>query len=302
MLKQVGKSALWWLVYIMASTLGVSIAMFISLASRLIDFYQSGEDFMSSFMEYITESLLPGTFYAGIICIIVYVAYKAICKHPAEWKQINFSKAIFCFALGAAFNLIISYVLEFLWALLPVSLTDSATEATAMLDTDTYHWLFLLVSVGIVAPISEEIIFRHGMCRTLAKGNVLMGILLSSIVFGMAHGNLIQGVYTCMMGIVCAIVILNTDNIWYPAFIHMGLNCSSVFASAVPEALSNITLIIIGFTGVLIVVTMLIHRDDIRALLKKPNMIPVLDVKTPIEQIVESPEATENIIPSDINL
>lgn len=307
MLKQVGKSAAWGALYVSASTFGTTVAMIFIILNNLAMFNVESDVFMDVWMEKILQAFVPGSFIAGLICIAAYwIYYRCVRKYPSELKRVELSKALFMLSIGLAFNLIVSYALEFIWSFLPEALTSQTSESTDFLVDSNYHWLFKLLAVGIIAPIAEEIVFRHGFCRTLAKGNVSMGIILSSFVFGAAHGNLIQGIYTFIMGLICAIVIQNTDNIWYPIMIHVGLNSSTVIASCVPEAFNDITLIGLGFIGVLVVATQLIHNEGMRAMLKKPNMVAPLQVMTPMERLqektmVENPGSYDNAeIPGEI--
>jgi O-antigen/teichoic acid export membrane protein len=67
-------------------------------------------------MTAIFDAAILGTIIAGVICIIVYCIYKAIRKHPLEINKIQPSRAVFCFSLGVAFNLIVTYLLDFIWS------------------------------------------------------------------------------------------------------------------------------------------------------------------------------------------
>lgn len=284
MIKQVGKSALWGILYISCSSFGGTVAVLYYIFTNLDIFQLDAEMFVEQFFPLILRSTIPASFISSILCIIAYWIYRKAIHSPSELKNITFSQAVFCFALGAAFNLLVSYVLEFFWGLFPEDWIESATTVNALLDTD-FHWLFLLLSVGIATPIAEEVIFRHGFCRTLSKGNVSLSIILSALIFGIAHGNWIQGTYTFILGLMCAIVLLNTDNLWYPILIHMGLNVTTVISNAVPQSFGEMTLIVCGFVGLLICSTMLIHREDMRAMLAKPDMVPALEKAMLIEDI-----------------
>lgn len=284
MLKQVGKSALWGILYISCSSFGATVAMLYYILTNLDMFQLNSDVFFEHFFSVILRSTVPATLISSILCIIAYWIYRKASHSPSELKNITSSQAVFCFALGAAFNLLVSYVLEFFWGLFPEDWIESATTVNALLDTD-FHWLFLLLSVGIATPIAEEVIFRHGFCRTLSKGNVSLSIILSALIFGIAHGNWIQGTYTFILGLMCAIVLLNTDNLWYPILIHMGLNVTTVISNAVPQSFGEMTLIVCGFVGLLICSTMLIHREDMRAMLAKPDMVPALKKTMLIEDI-----------------
>lgn len=295
MIKNIGKAVLWIMLYSFASTIGILIAMGGAIASNWTTFSEmvnmSSDDFMEIWLDIILEAMIPGTCIAGILCIIGFCVYKLISKQKIELFEVQPSKAVFCLSLGAVFNLIITYVLDFVWEYLPESIADSAAEATEGLITNSFHWSFMLLAVGIIVPIAEEIIFRHGICRSVAKSNTKVAVILSAIVFGLAHGNVVQGVYTAIMGVFCAFVMLNSNNLWYAIFIHIGLNSTSVISTSITdENLSNIIFLGMGFAGLLAVCTMLIHKPEIRALLKRPSLAVAVSEPIPV-----CAETTQNV-------
>lgn len=84
-----------------------------------------------------------------------------------------------------------------------------------------------LLLYGVISPIAEEMLFRgilYGRCRRYL--GVLPGILLSSILFAILHGNLVQGIYAFLMGmLICGI---------YERY-------HSFFASVIFHAAANVT-------------------------------------------------------------
>ena len=293
MIKNIGKASLWGVIYSTASTIGFIIAMICMCVGdweRIIGIAELSQDqFLEAFTQLLLEFSVPATCIAGIICIIVFCIYKLITKRPVELLEVKMDKALFCFSFGAVFNIIISYGMDLLWDWLPEVITDSALDATSGLLENSFHWSFLLLAVGIIVPISEEIVFRHGVCRMISRSNTKVAIIMSAIIFGLAHGNVLQGIYTAALGVACCYVMLNGQNLWYAIFIHMGLNSTSVIASAIPdEELSNIVFLSMGGLALIILSTMLIHKPEIRALFKKPAAVYPDDIKQNTENIISN--------------
>ncbi|SHK12469.1 hypothetical protein SAMN02745248_01844 [Hathewaya proteolytica DSM 3090] len=80
------------------------------------------------------------------------------------------------------------------------------------LDRATGEWtrtsIMSIVYVGIIGPILEEIIFRGYILNSLKPYGKKFAIILSSILFGMYHLNIVQLLPTIVMGIVCAYVAI----------------------------------------------------------------------------------------------
>ena len=62
-----------------------------------------------------------------------------------------------------------------------------------------------VICTGIVIPFTEELIFRGMAYRSLRRELPFAGAaVISAVYFGLFHGNLIQGIYACLMGIFLA--------------------------------------------------------------------------------------------------
>ena len=86
-------------------------------------------------------------------------------------------------------------------------------------------------ATGIMAPIVEEITLRRGVQKGLCKINPTFGIIAASVIFGLMHGNLVQGVFAATLGIGLGYVYFKTNNLWYSTIMHMTVNTSSVMIS-----------------------------------------------------------------------
>ena len=86
-------------------------------------------------------------------------------------------------------------------------------------------FLNLKLMAVIVVPFSEEMIFRGLLFRYIRqKKNFLFSAILSSLLFGALHFNLAAIPFLFVLGFVNAFVLEKTKSMFYPIFIHGGVN------------------------------------------------------------------------------
>lgn len=77
----------------------------------------------------------------------------------------------------------------------------------------------------VVAPISEELLFRQVIFKRLKNiAPVWVAVTVSALLFGVYHGNLVQGIYAFIMGILLALVYEWTGSFAAPVIFHMVAN------------------------------------------------------------------------------
>ncbi|MBO4636020.1 MAG: CPBP family intramembrane metalloprotease [Clostridiales bacterium] len=82
-----------------------------------------------------------------------------------------------------------------------------------------------LIGSAFLVPLAEEITFR-GFIMGFFKKTVkpVWAILLSSLIFGVVHGTIIQIIYAFVCGVVLACVYQMTGSIWNSYLMHMVFN------------------------------------------------------------------------------
>jgi membrane protease YdiL (CAAX protease family) len=88
-----------------------------------------------------------------------------------------------------------------------------------------YQWYVMFIFVGIVAAVVEEIIFRHMLLKPLRRYGDGLAVVVTAILFGFAHGNFTQLIYTTIGGILMGIVTVKANSI-IPAIVIHALNNS----------------------------------------------------------------------------
>ncbi len=98
-----------------------------------------------------------------------------------------------------------------------------------------------LLLYGVVSPLAEEVVFRgviyNRMRRLFGRA---VGIVASGLLFGVMHGNLVQGVYGACMGMLMAYVYERQDSFFWPVLFHAAANLTvygTAYAAGLQEAL-----------------------------------------------------------------
>ena len=94
--------------------------------------------------------------------------------------------------------------------------------------------------LGIVAPIAEEMIFRWLIyLRLRDRMRAWAAALLSGLLFGLYHGNLMQGIYAAVLGFLFALLLEWSGNLFGSMFLHIGANLWSSLISQLWVRLSD---------------------------------------------------------------
>lgn len=108
--------------------------------------------------------------------------------------------------------------------------------------------LISMLTVGIVAPIAEEFLFRGVIYNTLKKKiSIKWTIVIQAILFGVFHGNLVQGTYATLLGLVFGYVTYKTKSLWPAIIMHMANNLTANIVSFVAGEYLGGTLLYIVF-------------------------------------------------------
>ncbi|MAM38725.1 MAG: CPBP family intramembrane metalloprotease [Erythrobacter sp.] len=93
---------------------------------------------------------------------------------------------------------------------------------------------FVLSFLGgaIFTPFGEEILFRGVVANALNRYGVFAGIVLSSVVFGLAHGVSVILPVAFMVGVLSAILFRTTGSVWPSVVLHCVYNGANSIASA----------------------------------------------------------------------
>jgi len=172
--------------------------------------------------------------------------YKAFCKDKSlvdlgdsksvkdylKVKLINV-KTIFLILGGYAAQLFVDGILTLVKPYFKELFEDYGKLVDSITGVNS-SWV-LLFAVIVVAPIGEELVFR-GVIQNYGLKNFApaLAIGLQALIFGLYHGNIIQGIYAFFMGAVLGFVAHKTGTILTSIVLHISVNASLLL---VPESL-----------------------------------------------------------------
>lgn len=162
------------------------------------------------------------------------------------------------------FSILVS-LMEALFNLFGMSLMDSVESATMSADSFS---MFLYMGVG--APVAEEILFRGLILRKLQPYGKRFAIVMSALVFGVFHGNLVQIPYAFLVGLVLGYTALEHNILW-AMVLHMFNNLVLAdmltrLTSGLPEFVGNgIVGLVIMACGLASLVILIVRGREIGA-------------------------------------
>jgi membrane protease YdiL (CAAX protease family) len=141
----------------------------------------------------------------------------------AGWRRINVLKT-FLYIVGilVAFVILANVLLAIVAALVPGFDPNQAQENDFTGEGAQNYRSMAVVALVLIPPFLEETIFRGFLFPALAKRTgVVWGAILSSVVFGLAHGQANIGVYTFVLGLLLCFLYVRTKSIIPGIMLHM---------------------------------------------------------------------------------
>ncbi|MDE5993583.1 MAG: CPBP family intramembrane metalloprotease, partial [Oscillospiraceae bacterium] len=117
----------------------------------------------------------------------------------------------------------------------------------------------------IIAPITEEMMFRGMLLKVFSKANQRFAIFASAIFFGLAHGNIPQFILAFLLGIFMAHITMRHNSIIPSITVHIFINSfSTIFSSFSDkgEMLSYIATIVLFGASIFGMVMLFVFRSD----------------------------------------
>lgn len=278
--KQGGALLIWKAIMNIVVIIAVVAAVVISSLGLFID---NNPDSMSNEdMLKVIEEMLPvgmdaaGWGYlaaigVGLLILLLWKKpkyFKTICQPNKRMTGKTFFITLSFFLTCQLVAQIAFYGLEALLGLFGVS----AAPIMEMANVDT-SVLSMAIYAGIAAPIAEELLFRGLVLRSLEPHNKGLAIIVSSVLFGLFHGNPVQIPFAAAVGIILAYITLEY-NIGWAILLHMINNL--VLGVVIPEVFGFLPnggadLIVWGIivaAGIAAVVIAIRKRNSIRELLR----------------------------------
>lgn len=117
----------------------------------------------------------------------------------------------------------------------------------------------------IIAPITEEMLFRGMLLKIFSKANQRFAVFASAFFFGLAHGNIPQFILAFLLGVFMAHITMRHNSIIPSIVVHIFINSfSTIFSSFADKGamLSYIATIVLFAASLFGMVMLFVFRSD----------------------------------------
>lgn len=263
-MKKVGR----YLLTVVPVILGLAIQVLCSFAGAAIYGFFYGRKAAMSGEVVSTAEVTAG--YAGVIIYILILSqliaflvfgiwYRKQSKtkvHRSITKIIH-GKTIGCVVvLGAGLQILTNMALQIAYIFVPEAI-ENMSELMEQAGIGEMN-VFSMAATVILAPVVEEIIFR-GVTLNLAKkagASFVVANVIQAVMFGVYHGNWVQGVYAGVLGLVLGYVAQKYGSLYPSILLHLAYNLAATLLSAVSASLPEtiMTQIILAVAAFILVI------------------------------------------------
>jgi membrane protease YdiL (CAAX protease family) len=225
LLKSLGYIAVWFVVTQLASLL-----VQVLLMSRYKG--SSPEAIMALYNQNATQVLLIANSLTLIVFMIIYKCRKKSLATRCEITSKPFGAYTRGILLGILGQFAIQYLLSMLITanLIPAQWLGALEENNESLVTAPVT--INIITTVLIGPIFEEILCRGLMLGALKKAMpAWLAVGVSSLVFGLLHGNPIGIIYATLFGILLGFVAIKLNSIMPSILCHIAFNFTSFMLS-----------------------------------------------------------------------
>ena len=192
-------------------------------------------------------------------------------NHPAEDRPLSFPTIFFGLMAGLAVcilaNVVTSYIVYFLsmFGIQP-------PEMPEYIDKTGLALLLNVVIFAVFPAILEEMVFRGYVLRLLRPYGDGLALIISSLLFALMHGNILQIPFAMIVGLACGYLVIKTGRVWMSMALHFLNNLMATLltytglyagSDAVNTKMNLFVFAIIGLTGLFAVVILFALNDPL---------------------------------------
>ena len=283
--KEFSKSGWALLIYYGIMNAAVAAVAFVSVIAVVVGSVMDPNASLFFVMQQLEEAILGNgwgyllAIVIGSVAMVVWkkkeFCFKTIWKPGKPLNMKDFFCILAIFVSGQALAQLLTPLLEWIFGLMGISLNDFIDSAST--STDTFS-MFLYVC--LFAPVSEEILFRGLIMRSLEPYGKKFAILASAFLFGIFHCNIVQSPYAFAVGLVLGYVAMEHSMLW-SMVLHMINNL--LLADTMPRLMQNLPLlaqelifaVVIWGCAIAAIVLLIVRRKEVSAYLKQGKMHPL---------------------------
>ncbi len=274
--------ACWSLVvyYMLMNVVIFTITFCVTMVQTIIDVAQNGS------MSASTDAAMLAAEWGYIVTVAIGLLILLLWKKKDYFRYEIFAKGrpmdagsfvgiLFVFLSIQLVTTLLNSGIEWLLNQMGLTMLTALENAGGMADS-----LPMFLYASILAPITEEILFRGLVQRSFMPFGKKFAIFASALLFGIFHGNLAQTPFAFMTGLVLGYVAAEYNIVW-AMVLHMVNNLvladmlSRLTASLpveIADGIAGLVIILLGLAGLVVLV---VKRRKIAAWLRQERMHPL---------------------------
>ncbi len=207
-----------------------------------------------------------------IILFLIYLGLKEKLFKSCRFNKVKGNILIYIVIFSIGLTMLILFLMGFFGSLFPSIFESYSLVGNAI--NATHNSILSLVIVIVLIPIFEEIFFRgviFGFLRDNYKFPI--ALIVQALVFGIAHGNLVQSVYAFILGLFLGAFFYYTNSLYSSIISHITYNLFGVLIiPLITSSLKDFSPIITNTVFIIIsVILLLIGGLNLIKLLKKDS-------------------------------
>ena len=205
---------------------GLLLLMVFSIVSYLLPHFLArlliGANRLAELRHVIGQAVALFSFFisygVALLLIKAWLKIPARAAFPMRMKgfSITFPAIFICLGinlLGVFFYVVIAQVLELAFGIVSSSPDFSPPEGAAAI---TMH----IIALVVLPSVLEELVFRGVVMQSLRRFGDSFALVISSILFGLVHGNLVQFIPSFLTGLAIGFFVLRSGSILTGILIH----------------------------------------------------------------------------------
>lgn len=200
----------------------------VMLGAFLVGFLAQGSESLAGDMQTFSPQLSVYITAIAALCTVplLYYYYKESVVQPMSHTIVRKQqKRLLLWALPIVLLAsILSIGLNLILAQIPVMQQSQGFEQTANVQYSVSLPIGLLI-FGVLMPVVEELMFRGVLYNRIKQSfGTLIAVVLSALIFGLYHGNVVQFVYATILGLVMALLYEKFQMLLAPILFHCSAN------------------------------------------------------------------------------
>lgn len=226
------------------SIIGSAVYMTRAMSDEQMDVMNNMELYQQGALDFVMQYILYAVIVAQVLTLLgAGIWYGVLVKKQNTNRSIkactNIRTIAMCVCLGIGLQLVIGFFMQIAGSIFP-DVMENYAELIQSVGIGETTMISMFATV-VLAPVSEEIIFRGITLRFLKKAGAqfMVANIIQALFFGISHMNLVQGLYAFVLGLVLGLVAEKCKSVFLPVVLHVVINLSGTLLDTLPLDLNS---------------------------------------------------------------